>query len=197
MAKSGHRSSHCIQAMQASGRATRTTNASISRTLVGQNSAQILQPLQYRSITSTVAFALLIPVILLYRIGRGTAFDKLWHFSAKQWVVPGFLLPLQAPILTVPIKKCSRNLACQRRETGAGKTKEIMFDQSDIERRAMLPLPFFLRHSNSVGLYRFMLPISPLTAATELSNIACSSSSSLNSMIFSTPPAPRTQGTPT
>ena len=45
--------------------------------------------------------------------------------------------------------------------------------------------------------YRFMLPTSSLTALTELSNMACSSSLSLNSMIFSMPFAPRTQGTPT
>ena len=45
--------------------------------------------------------------------------------------------------------------------------------------------------------YRFMLPTSSLTAATDLSIIACSSASSLNSMILSTPFSPRTQGTPT
>ena len=41
------------------------------------------------------------------------------------------------------------------------------------------------------------VPTSSFTAATDLSIIACSSALSLNSMIFSTPPAPRTVGTPT
>jgi hypothetical protein len=65
MAKSGQRSSHCIQAMQASALATLTTKASISRTFVGQNSAQMLHPLQYFSMISISAFAL-IRVFLLY-----------------------------------------------------------------------------------------------------------------------------------
>jgi hypothetical protein len=38
--------------MQASGRTTFTRKASISRTWVGQNSAQMLHPLQYLSMTS-------------------------------------------------------------------------------------------------------------------------------------------------
>jgi hypothetical protein len=38
--------------MQASGRTTLTRKASISRTWVGQNSAQMLHPLQYLSMTS-------------------------------------------------------------------------------------------------------------------------------------------------
>jgi hypothetical protein len=49
--------------MQASGRTTLTRNASISRTLVGQNSTQMLHPLQFLSITSILG--LLIPASLL------------------------------------------------------------------------------------------------------------------------------------
>jgi len=51
--------------MQASALATLTTKASISRTFVGQNSAQMLHPLQYFSMISISAFAL-IRVFLLY-----------------------------------------------------------------------------------------------------------------------------------
>jgi hypothetical protein len=55
-----------MQAMQASASTTLTTKASISRTFVGQNSAQIEHPLQYRSIISISALRLLIPVHLLF-----------------------------------------------------------------------------------------------------------------------------------
>jgi plastocyanin domain-containing protein len=65
MAKSGQRSSHCMQAMQASASTTLTTKASIARTFVGQNSAQIEHPLQYRSIISISVLRLLIPFHLL------------------------------------------------------------------------------------------------------------------------------------
>jgi len=41
------------------------------------------------------------------------------------------------------------------------------------------------------------VPTSSFTAATDLSIIACSSALSLNSITFSTPPAPNTVGTPT
>jgi hypothetical protein len=66
MAKSGQRSSHWLHAMHASGLATFTTNPSIARTFVGQNSTQMLHPLQYLSMTSISAFALLITVFLLF-----------------------------------------------------------------------------------------------------------------------------------
>ena len=41
------------------------------------------------------------------------------------------------------------------------------------------------------------VPTNSFTAATDLSIIACSSALSLNSITFSTPPAPSTVGTPT
>ena len=41
------------------------------------------------------------------------------------------------------------------------------------------------------------MPTSSFTAATDLSIIVCSSALSLNSITFSTPPAPSTVGTPT
>jgi hypothetical protein len=64
MAKSGHSSSHCMHLMQSWGRGTVTRKTSISRTFFGQNSTQMLHPLQLRSITSILA--LLIPVGLLF-----------------------------------------------------------------------------------------------------------------------------------
>jgi hypothetical protein len=50
--------------MQSSGLGTVTRKTSISRTSFGQNSAQMLHPLQLRSITSILAP--LIPVYLLF-----------------------------------------------------------------------------------------------------------------------------------
>jgi hypothetical protein len=47
------------------------------------------------------------------------------------------------------------------------------------------------------GSRYFRVATSSFTAFTDLSIITCSSASSLNSMIFSAPPAPMTTGTPT
>src|SRR5512137_1924737 len=68
IAKSGHSSSHCMHLMQSSGRTTLTRKTSISRTFFGQNSTQMLHPLQLRSMTSSLA--LLIPVGLLFLVLR-------------------------------------------------------------------------------------------------------------------------------
>ncbi len=66
-----------------------------------------------------------------------------------------------------------------------------------IENKGNVAIALILNALHDGNNYIFMLPTSSLTALTELSNIACSSELSLNSMIFSTPLAPRMQGTPT